>query len=562
MQNPLLLQARQNRLIATVRVTQACFSLASAVVERGDAGGFDLYVRQILTIYLVASAMGCVAAYFWRSRQETMFLGLLAVDVLVLAAVLYLTAGSTGSWFAVFLLILLSTTLQWGWRGAAAATATALAAFAATSLPAYQDLTGFSFDPPHFILRIGTLLSIGGLLVAYGEHQERINNGMLSLFGTPLPAEASQRPPILECLEFAASVFGLETAAFVWGDPEEPGLQVDQLTPGGPVSSSWPPSSGDPLIEHASEPFFFDGRGSAVVALASDGRMRRHSGDMLASPLLCTFADELTLVLPINASRFSGWILLPLFPSLDREALILGGIVATQSSVAIEAWRSLVAWRDAAAAEERVRIARDLHDGTLQFMAGTAMQLTSLFRELEPADRGARDRVQRLLDDLKSEQRQLRVLIDSTSGPLRLGNHPADFQEEVRNLAAVLARRWSTDISVHVEPPADRELPGNLAFELLQIVREAISNAVRHGKASAVSIQADSDRTTMKLTIIDNGIGMPVHGVFDLRELKIMSVGPRMLQERVAGLGGELLIESKSNGTILRIKAPLTRAAA
>jgi len=561
MQNHLLLQARQNRLIATVRVFQACFSLASAVVEHGDAGGFDPYVGQILTGYLGVSALGCLAAYFWRSRHETLFLGLLAIDGLVFTAVLYLTAGSTSPFFAVFLLIVLAATLQWGWRGAAAATATALAVFAATGLPIYHDLTGFAFDPPRFILRIGTLLSVGGLLVAYGQHQERINNGMLRLFGTPLPAEASERPPIFECLEFATSVFGLERAAFVWGDPEEPGLQIDQLTPGGPVKSSWPISPGDP-IEHISEPFFFDGRRPTVVSLAPNGRTQRDNGDMLTSPLLSVFAAELTLVLPVSASRFSGWIFLSAFPSLDREALILGGVVATQASVAIEAWRALVAWRDAAAAEERVRIARDLHDGTLQFLAGTAMQLTSLLRELEPTDKGARDRVQRLLEDLKSEQRQLRVLIDSTSAPPRLGNRPADFQEEVRNLAAVLARRWSTDISVNVEQPADRELPGNLAFELLQIVREAISNAVRHGKASAVSIDADSDKNAMKLTITDNGIGMPVHGVFNMEELKTMRVGPRMLQDRVAGLGGELMLESGSNGTTLRITAPLARAAA
>jgi signal transduction histidine kinase len=123
-----------------------------------------------------------------------------------------------------------------------------------------------------------------------------------------------------------------------------------------------------------------------------------------------------------------------------------------------------------------------------------------------------------------------------------------------------LARRWSTAISVNIGRPADLELPGTLAFELLQIVREAISNAVRHGKASAVSIDADSDRTSMHLTIADNGVGMPMHGVFSMQELKTMRVGPRMLRDRVAGLGGELVLESGSKGTTLRITAPLTKA--
>ena len=563
MQNHLLLQARQNRLVAVIRVIQACFALASALVEHGGDGVADSWIRQILTAYLGVSAVGWVAAYVWRSRHEALFFALLAVDGLVFVAVLLLTAGATGASLAVFLLIALSATLQWGWRGAAVATAAALAVFAVTGLPAYRDLAGGPFDAPRFLLRIGTLLSVGGLLVAYGQHQERINNGMLRLFGSPPPAEASETPPIAECLEFAASVFGLERAVFVWGDPEEPSLQIEQYTPAGATRSAWPPAAGgEPLLDHTDEPFFVDTRGSRLVTLAPDGRIRRDGGDILASPLLSVFAAGLTLVLPVGASRFSGWIVLPDFPDLDREALMLGGVVATQSGIAIEAWRSLVAWRDAAAAEERVRIARDLHDGTLQFMAATAMQLTSLSRELSPEERVAHDRIQRLLEDLKAEQRQLRVLVDSTSGPLRAGGHPVDFEGEVRNLAAVLARRWSTDITVDVERSAERDLPGNLSFDLLQIVREAISNAVRHGKASAVSIRADFDSIALRLTIADNGIGVPLHGVFNMQELRRLGLGPRMVRERVAGLGGELMLQSGPDGTTLRIVAPLARTAA
>ena len=349
MQNHLLLQARQNRLIATARMSQACFSLASAVVEHDVAGEFDAHVQQILTGYLGLSALGLLASFFWRSRHENLFLGLLAIDGLVFAALLFLTAGSTISFFAVFLVILLSATLQWGWRGAAVSTATALVVFAATGLPAYHAVTGFPWDPPRFILRIGTLLSVGGLLVAYGHQQDRINNGMLRLFGTPLAAEASNSPPTFECLEFAMAVFGAEHAAFIWGDSEEPGVQIDRLTPDGREKGAWPTPPPDPLLEHINEPFFFDARGATAVSLAPDGQMQRDPCDLSDSRLLGELPAELTLVLPVNASGFSGWILLAGFPGLDREALMLAGVVARQSSVSIEAWRSLVAWRDTAA---------------------------------------------------------------------------------------------------------------------------------------------------------------------------------------------------------------------
>jgi signal transduction histidine kinase len=560
MQNNLLTQARQNRLIATVRVFQACLALASALVEQNHPGAFNEDVRRLLVAYLGVSGLAWTGAQVWRGRHEPMFLGLLAVDGAVAATVLYLTAGVTGAFFALFLLVALSATLQWGWRGAAAAAGVALLGYGCTALPAYRDLSGFQLDPPRFALRAGAMLSIAGLLVAYGRHQERIVNGMLSLFGTQLQAEGSERPPTFNCLELAASVFGLERATFVWDQPEEPGVHVDQLAPEGRLERAWPVSAGEVGVQGLREPFFFDARGPTLVTLAHAGHMQRGPVDGLNSPLLESLAADLTLVLPVSASRFSGWILLSPFPSPDREALVLGGVVAAQASIAVQGWRSLVAWRDAAAAEERVRLARDLHDGTLQFMAGTAMQLASLSRELEPGQERPRERIQRLLEDLRSEQRQLRELIESTSSLGRPGHGSADFRQEIQNLTAVLARRWGAAVSVDIAQPADRQLPAALVFELLQIVREAISNAVRHGKASAVSIHAETDKASFRLTIADNGVGMPVQGVFDMQELKAMSAGPRMLLGRVAGLGGRLVVESQSSGTTLRITAPLGAA--
>ena len=147
MQHNLLSQTRQNRLIATVRIFQGCFALASVLVEqKGSAAGFGLQVRELLTGYLGVSLLSFLVASFWRGRHEVLFLCLLAIDGLVFAALIYLTAGATSACLSLFLLVVLSAALQWGWRGAALATAMVLVAFTATGLPIYHQLTGFRSD--------------------------------------------------------------------------------------------------------------------------------------------------------------------------------------------------------------------------------------------------------------------------------------------------------------------------------------------------------------------------------------------------------------------------------
>jgi signal transduction histidine kinase len=181
------------------------------------------------------------------------------------------------------------------------------------------------------------------------------------------------------------------------------------------------------------------------------------------------------------------------------------------------------------------------------------MQLEALARRLGD---GERDQIRRLQDDLKAEHRQLRQLIGSAAELPPDHRRPSDFLTEVQNLSAVLGRRWNATITVEAEPGADG-LPAPLAFELLQIVREAISNAVRHGRASAVAIRATRSSERFELSIADDGIGMPVHGVFNMAQLKDLAVGPRSLRSRVASLGGDLIVESRPTGVTLRISAPL-----
>ena len=129
------------------------------------------------------------------------------------------------------------------------------------------------------------------------------------------------------------------------------------------------------------------------------------------------------------------------------------------------------------------------------------------------------------------------------------------FQAEARQVLDLMIHSLYTHKEIFL-----RELISNASDALDRLRFEALSRPDLIGPDEKLEIWLESDSKLRTLTISDNGIGMPVRGVFNMQELKTMGVGPRMLQDRVAGLGGELVLESWSKGTTLRITAPLARA--
>ena len=554
MRHERLFQARQNRLVAVVRVVLAAFALIAVAVDPRGSRPADIAVFDILCGYLAVSLGVVGLTHVWKRRTGDLFLPTFTLDFLVFAAVILLTGGSTSPFFP---LLLLSATLHWGWRGALGITAAVLALFIPTAAEIFQRFNGAATDPQRFIIRIGNLIALGVTMIVLVRYQDRVSRDLMRMSDAKLQPEAADLPPVMACLGHALSVFSLNHGVFVWGEPEEPDLNISEIRGGLPSLGRWPTSSDEahPLLDVIGEPFLFDPQGPAAAFLGRDGRMARAPLEVLTNPVLSRFAQARTLVIPVTASSFAGWIMLPEFQDLDRESLALAATVAAQATVAIESWRSLMTWRDAKAAEERVRLARDLHDGTLQFLAGAAMQLESLARAVEPERmEQTRAEIRRLRDDLQAEQRQLRELISSTSTSGVRAQAKA-FDVEVRELAAVLARRWNTEISVVAEP-GEGVVPAALAFEMLQIVREAISNAVRHGAASTVKIRAERRHDDLVMAIIDNGVGMPTPGRFGMEELLAQSLGPKMLRARIAELGGDLSIDTSSSGTSLQIIVP------
>ena len=108
----------------------------------------------------------------------------------------------------------------------------------------------------------------------------------------------------------------------------------------------------------------------------------------------------------------------------------------------------------------------------------------------------------------------------------------------------------------------DQALPGALSQGLYLMIHEALINAARNAGASSVCVALSVQDTSVHLMVRDNGRGFPFHGHYDLAALTALSLGPRMLRERVASLGGDLTIDSIDAGACLSITVPLGRLGA
>lgn len=154
-----------------------------------------------------------------------------------------------------------------------------------------------------------------------------------------------------------------------------------------------------------------------------------------------------------------------------------------------------------AALEERHRLAREFHDTLEQELAGVSLRLDALAtRELDEKGRGLVRASRNLVSRIQTETRDL---ISDLRDPAKTsGDLTAALAAEAARLSA------DTGAEVRLEPArAIPALPPPTVHDLRMIAREATTNALKHGRATHVSLQTEADARQLVLRITDNGCG-------------------------------------------------------
>ncbi|WP_246060253.1 GAF domain-containing protein [Herbidospora galbida] len=194
--------------------------------------------------------------------------------------------------------------------------------------------------------------------------------------------------------------------------------------------------------------------------------------------------------------------------------------------------------------EDRDRIAKDLHDVVIQRLFAVAMTLMSTVRLVDRPE-GA-SRVQHAIDELDATIRQIRATIFALQSPLGPGG--SGLRAQIVELVEGTRGHLGFVPGLQLEGPLDNAVPEAVVAQLLPVLREALSNVVRHAKATRVEVVAEVAGGRVTLTVEDNGGGLPPEG---------RQSGLRNLRDRADQLGGTFETGSGAlGGTLLRWSVP------
>ena len=206
--------------------------------------------------------------------------------------------------------------------------------------------------------------------------------------------------------------------------------------------------------------------------------------------------------------------------------------------------------------DERVRLARELHDGVLQSLTGAALQLEALSRLVEENPQAARERLRNIEELIADEQRELRSWIQKLK-PATATSMASDG--DVVAAIDTLCRRVQRDWGLHVVLATDGRgaIPRTLGDEIYRLVQEALTNVARHAVAALARVELKITRDRVYITVTDDGRGFPFSGRYALAALTDGQLGPVSLRERVTSLRGELVVTSTLTGSRLEISLPV-----
>ncbi|MBB6119863.1 GAF domain-containing sensor histidine kinase [Nocardiopsis algeriensis] len=217
---------------------------------------------------------------------------------------------------------------------------------------------------------------------------------------------------------------------------------------------------------------------------------------------------------------------------------------ANQAAVALELAEARLDSERLSVLEDRDRIARDLHDTVIQRLYATAITLMGTVRRID--DSASADRVQRAVNDLDDTIRQIRSTIFALQ---HSGDEASTLRSQVLDLVNSASDTLGFAPRLLTQGPVDNTVDETVGAHLSAVLRELLSNAARHAKATSVDVELSVSDDEVVLRVSDNGCGIP-EGV--------ARSGLRNMASRAEELGGSMAVATgPGEGTVVEWSAPV-----
>jgi len=555
-------------VLAFVRLFLAFSSLLLLRLKPHEAFPYGWAVA--LTLVYSAHALGLLVT-FWSRREITprTLLGVHAVDIVWAAIIGIFAVGAEGPFFLYLIFALLAAALRWGMRETALTTVALVAAMALDSV-ARAHISWLEFlgqpSPENFVLRTIYLLIFAFLIGYIAEAEKRGAAEALSIssLSSKVRVEAGLKGTVQVVMHEMLTLFGGKEllvitreaqgqlvmlwrtekrddgAVFTWRQLDETEQQEYLCVMG----------------EDSAGAAWRDRNTTSTITLDKNGMRTQGEQCYLAARFVAEHPFRLLIACAISAA-----------PDVSARLLLfeprLGGRPETQLRF-LQDLANLVApsvynvyllrrLRSRAAAVERARVSRELHDGVVQSLHAIAFRLYAL--RTRPGS-SAEEREQELIEVqqlVQNEAANVRDLIHQLE--------PIEF--DPRHLVEFLSgmvTRYRQDTGIGAQFVCDSpeiSLPPATCREIAGIVREALANVRRHSSAQHALVRLSRQHGGWMLTIEDDGRGFEFSGRFTQAQLEENRRGPLVIQQRVRALDGELTIVSKAgHGARLEIKIP------
>lgn len=353
----------------------------------------------------------------------------------------------------------------------------------------------------------------------------------------------------------AASILEAPRVLLTWEEVDEPWLHLAHRTDHGLEVLREAPS-GEPLVPAplAAASFLSTGAGATWYRAGRD--VERWHGVPVEEGLRRRFAVERVASWPLQGGLVQGRLFALDRHDFERDHLVLGEIVAQRIAAELDQLYLTQRLRTAAVADERVRLACDLHDGMLQSLTGTALQLQALAGLLDDGDHeAAREQLREVQRLIAADQRDLRFFIEELKPAPRTPAGAIGLGEQMEELGERLKRLWGLRVEVRLER-LDGRLSEAFTRQLYRLLREALFNVARHAGATTARVEVAREDRILRIAVTDDGRGFPFQGRYDHEELARRKLGPVSLKERIATLGGSLAIDSAPGHTRLEVCLP------
>lgn len=208
--------------------------------------------------------------------------------------------------------------------------------------------------------------------------------------------------------------------------------------------------------------------------------------------------------------------------------------------------------REAAAQEERNRLARELHDAVKQQIFAIQTSAATAEARFDTDAAGARAALAQVRQSAREAMTEMEAMLEQLR-VAPLGN--TGLVEAIRKQCDALAFRTGAEVDLRVEElPPDDTLPAGAHQAIFRVVQEALANIGRHARASRVWVTLSTTVARLEVRIQDDGVGFEQRGAPG-------GMGLHNMRARAAEVGGSVQIEpADATGTVVTLSIPFETA--